>query len=75
MVDAMGSHASGRELAALGRADGPSPLLDEGNVTVMARRREADALRRPASPAAARRERPRRARSRIRAREHMGATI
>jgi hypothetical protein len=75
MVTPVISHASGRELTALGRGDGPSPLLDLGNVTVTARRREAHAFRRPASPDDGTRKRPRRVRSCIRAREGTGVSI
>jgi hypothetical protein len=72
MVDAMRSHASGRELAALGHADGRS-AMPVASVTV--RLREAQARVSPAQPGSAGPERPRRARSCIRAREIMGSTI
>jgi hypothetical protein len=72
MDDAMGSLAAGRELAALGRVDGMVAMLSASGP---ARRREAHARRRPASPAEGGRKRPRRARSCIRARENMASAI
>jgi hypothetical protein len=72
MGDARRSPASGRELAALGRGDGTSAMLA---ASVTARRREADARRRPAPPVFYGRERPRHARSRSRAREIVASTI
>jgi hypothetical protein len=75
MLTAVRSHVAGRELAALGRGDGLSPLPDQGNVTATAQRREADACSRPAMPGGGMRERPRRARSRIPAREVAGVGI
>src|SRR5437588_5785068 len=53
MVDSTRSPPSGRELAALGRAASPSPLLDDRNVTVTGSPREADGpAPRPPTPRA-----------------------
>jgi len=72
MVDATRSSVPGRELAALGR-DGRASAMLEASVTPW--RREADgpgeAVQRPHTG----RERPRLARSRIRTREIVAATI
>jgi hypothetical protein len=72
MTDVMSSPASGRELAALGHADGTAAMLA---ASVPARRREADARRRPAPPVFAGLERPRHAGSRSRAREIVASVI
>src|SRR6476659_3647856 len=66
MAVATRSSVSGRELAALGCADGPSAMLP---ASVTARPCEACGSQSPALPGGAIRTRPRRARSRIRARE------
>src|SRR5207244_8436874 len=72
MVDAMRSPTAGRELVRLGRRGGRLPMLA---ASVSGRRGEVQAWRRPAPPAAAGPERPRRARSRIRTREIVASAI
>src|SRR5437016_898627 len=76
MIDSTRSPSPGCELAALGRAASPSPLLDERDVTATGSPREADApSQRPLAAAEAARERPRRARSRSRTREIVESII
>jgi hypothetical protein len=72
MVDAMRSSVPGRELATLGRGGVRSAMLE---ASASARRREAADLTRAAEPAAAARQRPRRASSRIRTHEIVASTI
>src|SRR5215510_4660420 len=72
MGEAMRSSTAGRELVRLGRRDGRLPMLP---ASVSGRLGEAQARRRPAAPAIAGPERPRRARSRIRTREIVASII
>src|SRR5580765_3727403 len=72
MVDAARSSEPGRELARLGRVGDLVAMLEPSRPE---RRREADGLGGPASPARAVRERPGRASSRNRAREIVASTI
>src|SRR5256885_12603111 len=72
MGDSMRSPTAGRELVRLGRRGGRSPMRA---ASVSGRLGEAQARRRPAPPAAAGPERPRRARSCSRTREIVASTI
>ena len=72
MGDVMRSPTAGRELVRLGRRGGRLPMPD---ASVSGRLGEAQARWRPAPPAAAGPERPRRARSRSRTREIVASTI
>ena len=70
MIDAMRSSVSGRELAALGHADGTAAMLAHRWRPGGGKRQ-----RRPAPPVSGGRERPRHARSRSRAREIVASII